>query len=38
MVSPDEEEFELLVGKIRDLVDDGRGETIIEVNSCNVLA
>jgi len=31
MVSPDEEEFELLVGKIRDLVDDGRGETIIEV-------
>ena len=31
LVSPTEQEFELLVQRVRDLMEEGRGETIYEV-------
>jgi len=31
MVSPDEEEYDLILAKIKDLMEEGRGETILEV-------
>jgi len=31
LVSPTEEEFDLILAKVRDLMEDGRGETIFEV-------
>jgi predicted ATPase len=32
LVSPTEQEYELILSKIRNLVEEGRGETIFEVN------
>jgi len=33
LVSPDEKEYELILAKIKDMMDDGRGETIFELGT-----